>query len=103
MINSRGLDSKLLLRNNVGCLRPKPVTALSGGEKNRLALAKLLVSDPDLLVLDEPTNFLDLPTTQWLEGFLRAARPAVLVVSHDRYFLDRVAERIRNDARDLLN
>lgn len=71
----------------------KPVEALSGGEKNRLALVKVLLSRPDLLVLDEPTNYLDLPTTQWLEAFLKTAQPAVLVVSHDRYFLDKVTGR----------
>ncbi len=72
----------------------KRVEALSGGEKNRLALAKLLLSEPDLLLLDEPTNFLDLEATSWLEEFLREAPEAVIVISHDRYFLDRVATRI---------
>jgi ATP-binding cassette, subfamily F, member 3 len=72
----------------------KQVASLSGGEKNRLALAKLLLSEPDLLLLDEPTNFLDLEATTWLEEFLREAPEAVIVISHDRWFLDRVATRI---------
>ena len=64
------------------------VKSLSGGQKTRLALAKLLLEAPDLLLLDEPTNYLDIETLTWLEGFLRNYRGAVLVVSHDRYFLD---------------
>lgn len=70
-----------------------PVTHLSGGQKTRLALACALLSDPDLLLLDEPTNHLDLAALEWLEGFLRSWNRAVIVVSHDRYFLDRVTER----------
>lgn len=71
-----------------------PVSALSGGEKTRLALAKLLLQRPDLLILDEPTNHLDLATLAWLEGFLSEYRGALLVVSHDRYFLDRTVNTI---------
>ncbi len=71
-----------------------PATALSGGEKTRLAMAKLLLSSPDLLVLDEPTNHLDLPTVSWLEDYLREWTGAILLVSHDRYFLDRCVGRI---------
>jgi ATP-binding cassette subfamily F protein 3 len=67
---------------------------LSGGEKNRLALARLLLSDVNLLLLDEPTNHLDIRAIEWLEHFLRETERAVLVVSHDRFFLDRVATRI---------
>ncbi len=69
------------------------VESLSGGQQNRLLLAKLLLSDPDVMLLDEPSNHLDIEATEWLEGFLRNTPRAVLVVSHDRYFLDRVTER----------
>lgn len=70
------------------------VKGLSGGEKRRVALARALVSQPDLLLLDEPTNHLDAESIEWLEIFLRDFSGAVLFVTHDRYFLDRVATRI---------
>ncbi len=66
------------------------VTTLSGGERRRVALCKLLLSEPDLLLLDEPTNHLDAETTAWLEKHLRAYKGAVLIITHDRYFLDNV-------------
>ncbi|MCC6685383.1 MAG: ABC-F family ATP-binding cassette domain-containing protein [Fimbriimonadaceae bacterium] len=72
----------------------KPVSALSGGEKTRLALAKLLLEEPDLLILDEPTNHLDLDAIEWLESWIRGYGGAVLIVSHDRTFLQSVAERV---------
>ena len=72
----------------------KRVGACSGGEQTRLALAKIVLSGPDLLVLDEPTNHLDIAATEWLEGFLKNYEGAVLLVSHDRYFLDAVADTI---------
>lgn len=70
-----------------------PVSSLSGGEQNRLMLAKLLLAEPDVMLLDEPSNHLDLAATEWLEDFLRESTAAVLVISHDRYFLDRVTNR----------
>lgn len=66
------------------------IATMSGGQKTRLALARLLLQAPDLLMLDEPTNYLDIPTLTWLESYLRAYRGAILVVSHDRYFLDAI-------------
>ena len=66
------------------------VTSLSGGERRRVALCKLLLSEPDLLLLDEPTNHLDAETTAWLEKHLRAYKGAVMIITHDRYFLDNV-------------
>ena len=71
-----------------------PVTNLSGGERRRVALCKLLLSKPDLLLLDEPTNHLDAESVQWLEQHLAAYAGAILAVTHDRYFLDNVAEWI---------
>lgn len=72
----------------------KSVAVLSGGEHTRLCLAKLLLQRPDLLILDEPTNHLDFETMEWLEGYLKGYSGAILVVSHDRYFLDAVCTRI---------
>ena len=70
------------------------ISSLSGGEKTRLALAKLLLEQPDLLILDEPTNHLDFKTLTWLEGYLKGYKGSVLIVSHDRYFLDKVCTRV---------
>lgn len=72
----------------------KKISTLSGGQKTRLALGKLLLSKPDLLVLDEPTNHLDMDTLIWLEGYLSNYNGAILVVSHDRYFLDRIVSKV---------
>lgn len=70
------------------------IDTLSGGEKTRLALAKLLLESPDLLILDEPTNHLDFKTLTWLEGYLMEYKGALLIVSHDRYFLDRLVTSV---------
>ncbi len=72
----------------------QPLSILSGGQKTRALLAKLLLSQPDLLLLDEPTNHLDLAATQWLEEYLVNWKGSLVVVAHDRYFLDKVAERV---------
>ncbi len=71
-----------------------PVSSLSGGQKTRLALGKLIIRPPDILLLDEPTNHLDIQTLSWLEDILSSLSSTLLVVSHDRYFLDRVATKI---------
>ena len=73
--------------------RQRPIAQLSGGQVNRMMLAHLLLSAPDLMLLDEPSNHLDLEATQWLESFLAGTRQAFVVVSHDRYLLDRVTDQ----------
>jgi ATP-binding cassette subfamily F protein 3 len=72
----------------------KTLDQLSGGEKTRLGLIKLLLIEPDLLLLDEPTNHLDLKSVEWLEGYLNSYHGSLLIISHDRYFLDNVIDRI---------
>ena len=74
-------------------MRAQPFESLSGGEKTRVNLARLILEDTDILLLDEPTNHLDLRATEWLEEYLLHFRGSVLVISHDRYFLDRVVQR----------
>ena len=74
-------------------MRAQPFDSLSGGEKTRVNLARLILEDTDILLLDEPTNHLDLRATEWLEAYLLHFRGTVLGFSHDRYFLDRVAQR----------
>lgn len=70
------------------------VDKLSGGQRKRLALARVVMQEPDLIILDEPTNHLDIPVIEWLEAYLRRSRATLLMVTHDRYFLDRVCNRI---------
>ena len=71
-----------------------PISVMSGGQMRKAALAKILMSDADLLLLDEPTNHLDIAALEWLEGYLSAFRGAFVLISHDRYFLDKVCNRI---------
>jgi ATP-binding cassette, subfamily F, member 3 len=72
----------------------RPVETFSGGQQSRLMLAKLLLASPDVMLLDEPSNHLDIDTTRWLEDYLAKQQEAMLIVSHDRYFLDRVVNKI---------
>ncbi|SOC43574.1 ABC-F family ATP-binding cassette domain-containing protein [Ureibacillus acetophenoni] len=78
----------------------KPISSLSGGQRTRLALAKLLLSKPDLLILDEPTNHLDIDTLTWLENYLKGYDGAILIVSHDRYFLDQLVTIVYEVSRN---
>lgn len=72
----------------------KPISKLSGGQKTRVALAKMLLQAPDLIILDEPTNHLDMNSIHWLEGYLNSYKGAVLIVAHDRYFLDKIVTKV---------
>lgn len=77
----------------------QPISSLSGGQRTRLALAKLLLTKPDLLILDEPTNHLDIETLSWLENYLKGYTGAILMVSHDRYFLDQIVNIVYEVSR----
>jgi len=82
--------SKLQITNYLN----QEISTLSGGEKKRIMLAKVLVDDPDLLILDEPTNHLDLQMIEWLENYLSKSEITLLMVTHDRYFLERICSNI---------
>ena len=71
-----------------------PINHLSGGQKTRAALGKLLLSSPDILLLDEPTNHLDIDSIHWLEDFLRNYKKSVVIITHDRYFINRTTTKI---------
>jgi ATP-binding cassette subfamily F protein uup len=81
----------------------KLMSELSGGQKKRVALAKVLIDNPEFLILDEPTNHLDLETIEWLEGFLSTANTTLFLVTHDRYFLDKVSNRIMELANNQIH
>ncbi|MBR5936616.1 MAG: ABC-F family ATP-binding cassette domain-containing protein [Bacteroidaceae bacterium] len=89
VLKARQLLTKLEVTN-----LDQPVSELSGGQAKRVALAQVLMSEPDFLILDEPTNHLDVEVTEWLEDYLSASRLTLLMVTHDRYLLDRVCNRI---------
>jgi ATP-binding cassette subfamily F protein uup len=88
------LYSRLLTQMGLLSEIDKPIEKLSGGQRKRVALARAIASEPDMIILDEPTNHLDIKTIEWLEGYLRRSRVTLLMVTHDRYFLDRVCNKI---------
>lgn len=98
--NNKGYEYKSLVKGVLKGLGfdpsvyDKPISILSGGQKNRVALGKLLLQEPTLLLLDEPTNHLDIEAIEWLEGFLKAYKGAVIIISHDRYFLDKIVNKV---------
>lgn len=98
--NKKGYEYKSLVKGVLKGLGfdetiyDKPISILSGGQKNRVALGKLLLQEPTLLLLDEPTNHLDIEAIEWLEGFLRSYKGAVMIISHDRYFLDKIVTKV---------
>jgi sulfate-transporting ATPase len=103
--NGWEIDRQIEVATAALCLPPgdRPVAHLSGGERRRVALCRFLMSHPDLLVLDEPTNHLDADTITWLEQFIKDYQGTVLLVTHDRYFLDNVANRMVEVHDGILN
>jgi sulfate-transporting ATPase len=103
--NGWEIDRQIEVATAALCLPPgdSPVAHLSGGERRRVALCRFLMSHPDLLVLDEPTNHLDADTITWLEQFIKDYQGTVLLVTHDRYFLDNVANRMVEVHDGILN
>lgn len=89
LLKAKQILTQLKIRN-----LDQPIGQLSGGQQKRVALANVLITEPDFLILDEPTNHLDLEMIEWLEGFLRRGNKTLLMVTHDRYFLDRVCSLI---------
>jgi ABC transport system ATP-binding/permease protein len=89
-----GKRMELLIKNTGAPEKERDITSLSGGEKRRVALCRTLIANPDLLILDEPTNHLDISFIEWLEGFLSSYKGTIIFVTHDRYFLDYIANRI---------
>jgi ATP-binding cassette subfamily F protein uup len=91
-------EMEVMIKETLGKLKvdafAKPVSQLSGGQRKRLALARVLIQEPDFLILDEPTNHLDLDMIEWLEGYLSQSKLTLLMVTHDRYFLENVCNRI---------
>jgi ATP-binding cassette subfamily F protein uup len=88
------LYNRLLTQMGLLAELDKPIDKLSGGQRKRVALARAIATEPDMIILDEPTNHLDIKTIEWLEGYLRRSRVTLLMVTHDRYFLDRVCNKI---------
>lgn len=98
MDNARAWDYEDRLKQMLSRLELNDITAsvdhLSGGQRKRLAIDRMLMQEPDMIILDEPTNHLDIPVIEWLEAYLKRSRVTLLMVTHDRYFLDRVCNRI---------
>ncbi|EAY23817.1 ATP-binding cassette domain-containing protein [Microscilla marina] len=98
MDTHKAWDYELKIKQILSKLRvddlEKRIDTLSGGQKKRVALAKVLIDEPDFLILDEPTNHLDLDMIEWLENYLSASQLTLLMVTHDRYFLDRICTEI---------
>ncbi|MGE9716024.1 ATP-binding cassette domain-containing protein, partial [Escherichia coli] len=72
----------------------KPISEFSGGQRTKIAFIKILLTKPDILLLDEPTNHLDIETIQWLESYLRSYKSTLVIISHDRMFLNRIVDKV---------